>query len=512
MASHGSDVQSARGAPGRATDPGAGSPVEPAPAANERAPRRALWLAAVVVLLPLLTVGFLADDFIGLVDLGARGWPMLLDELHPRDFEFFRPLGFLFFRTELSVFGARAWLFHASHLALFVVAAAMAGRVAARLAGPRAAGWVAALALLYPGRMEAAAWVAAMFDLLALLLTSAALLLATAPGWDRGARRPLALAGLCFVAPLAKESAFAIPIAIAAWEALGVLSPAPPARRLARCGGAFGGAALAFGCRLLTLGGVGGYAGTTLAAPTALAGRLAQGAVRAVFAPVNPTYGTASDIVTALCAAAAAAAFLALLLPSSRDAVRPAMAGLALAVAGLLPALPYLDPSALAWSHSRFITIAGMGIAVAVGVAVASSPLRWRRALGGAAVAVWLLASVLNELPWLEAARCRDVMLDGIAGATRSPGQHSVWVAGHINETRGAQLLGGALAEAVALTLPGRAVRVDSEFLQAWQHRPVGPPSGASAGTVHVFRFDASPPRMVEVERRPPPVVPRSRP
>lgn len=282
--------------------------------------RRAAWLAAVVMLLPLLGVGFLNDDFVGIVELGPRGWAPLLDQFHPTDFDFLRPLGFVLFQTEFSFFGTRAWLFHASHLALFILAAWLAGRLASRLAGHAAAGWTAALALLYPGRTEAVAWIAAMFDLLALLLTSAVLLVATAPGWDRRPMRGVWLVSLCFVAPLAKESAYAIPLVVAAWELLGVLSPAPRTTRVIRCASGLAGAALAFGYRLLALGGIGGYAGTSIPAATSKALKLPEMVARAVLAPVNPTYGLASHILSALCVAATAAVLLGLF---SGKAARP---------------------------------------------------------------------------------------------------------------------------------------------------------------------------------------------
>jgi len=462
-------------------------------------------MAAVVVLLPLLGVGFLNDDFVGIVELGPRGWAPLLDQFHPKDFDFLRPLGFVLFRTELSLFGTRAWLFHASHLALFVLAAWLAGRLASRLAGHAAAGWTAALALLYPGRTEAVAWIAALFDLLALLLTSAALLVATAPGWGRRPRYGVWLFSLCFVAPLAKESAYAIPLVVAAWELLGVLPPAPRTTRVTRCAAGLAGAALAFGYRFLALGGIGGYAGTSITSATSKALKLPEMMARTVLAPVNPTYGLASRILSALCVAATAAVLLGLLFRESRKAIRPVVAGLALALLGLAPALPYLDPAGLVWSQSRLVTIAGLGVALAAGVAVAAAPRRWARFAGPLLLVAWTGATVLNELPWLGAARRREVVITGIERATRGPGAHWVWVAGPIHDYRGAQLLGGRLAEAVTLAMPDRVVHVDSEFLQKWQHRPVGPPTIGPEGVLHVLRFDPSPPRVVATEPRPPP-------
>jgi len=464
------------------------------------APGSAVWLAAVVVLLPLLGVGFLNDDFVGIVDLGPLGWAAVLDQFHPTGSEFLRPLGFVMFRTELSLFGTRAWLFHASHLALFVLAAWLAGKLASRLAGHAAAGWTAALALLYPGRTEVVAWIAAVFDLLALLLTSAALLLAAAPDWDRNRIRAPALAALCFIAPLTKESAYAIPIVVLAWELLGVLGSAGPVTRLLRCSCAFAGAVFAFGFRLLALGGIGGYAGSPLASAESKVWKLPGMLARVVLAPVNPTYSLASRILSALCLAAAVGVVAALLRGSWRIGVRPIAAGLLLALLGLLPALPYLDPVNLVWSQSRLITLSGLGVALAAAAALAQAPKRWSNSAGVLLLAAWAATAILNGLPWLDAARCRDALLAGIEKVTRAPGAHWVWVAGPINDYRGAQLLGGRLAEAVIVAMPNRAVHADSEFLQQQQHRPVGPPTIGKEGTLHVLRFDPSPPRTTPIE------------
>jgi hypothetical protein len=462
--------------------------------------RRLVWLVAGLVLLPLLGIGFLNDDFVGVVHFGPRGWAGMLDAFHPKDFEFLRPLGFLLFRAELSAFGARPWLFHATHLALFALAAWLAGRLAVRLSGPAAAGWAAALALLYPGRTEVVAWVAALFDLLALLLASAALLLATALGWDRNRARAAGLAALCFIAPLAKESAYVIPVVVLAWELLGVLGPAALATRALRCGAAFAGATCAFCFRLLALGGIGGYTGVTpLVSAASKAWKLPEMLARVFFFPVNPTYGLASQIFSVLCFAAATAVVLGFLRGNRRLGTRPFIAGLVLALLGLLPPLPYIDPSNLAWNQSRMLAISGLGVALAAAAALASAPKHWARFAGALLVAAWTATSALNELPWLGAARCRDALLTAIERVTRAPGAHWVWVEGPINDYRGAQLLGGRLAEAVVVAMPKRVIHVDSEFLQELQHRPVGPPSGVPRGALRILRFEPSPLRIVEI-------------
>jgi hypothetical protein len=477
--------------------------------AGERT-RRAWWLGASVVLLPLLAVGFLNDDFVGLMHFGPQGWAGVLDQFHPRGFEFLRPFGFVLFRSELSLFGPRPFLFHLTHLALFVLAAALAGRLAARLCDRATAGWAATLALVYPGRIEVVAWIAALFDLLSLLLTSAALLLAAAPGWDGRRGRFAGLAALCFAAPLAKESAYAIPLVILAWELLGVLGPAARATRVLRCAASFAGASASFALRLVVLGGIGGYRGVPIASAASKLAKLPEMLARIAFAPVNPTYGRASEILVAGCAVAALGAVVALIRGRWRQGWRPVAAGLVLAVAGLLPALPYLDPGSLTWHQSRFVALSGLGLALAAAAAIAHAPRRWSVLAAALLLVAWTSTTVLNELPWLGAARCRDALLAKIDQDTRSPGPHWVWVAGPINGYRGAQLVGGRLAEAVHQALPGRVVHVDSEFLQTLEGRTVGPPPGVPRGALHLLRFEASTLRVVEIERPPVEREPRS--
>jgi hypothetical protein len=56
------------------------------PTTAERAEwvRMPVWFLAAVLLLPLLGVGFLNDDFVGIADLGPRGWALVVQELPPR--------------------------------------------------------------------------------------------------------------------------------------------------------------------------------------------------------------------------------------------------------------------------------------------------------------------------------------------------------------------------------------------------------------------------------------------
>jgi hypothetical protein len=420
------------------------------------------------------------------VHFARRGWAGVVEQLHPASFEFLRPLAFLVFRVELSLFGARAALFHAAHLLMFVLAAALAGRLAGRIGGARVVPWAAALALLYPGRIETVAWIAGLFDLLALILVTAGLLVAVEPGLKERTRAALLLL-VAFVAPLAKESAYALPLVLVGWEAFGLLAPARAGARVARCTAALLGSALSAGFRLVALGGVGGYSGTTaVSIPGALV-RLPEALVRIVFLPVNPTYGAASFAIAALCAVGIGVAHIGAL--RDRSGVRLLRAGAVLAVCGLLPTMLYLNPSVAGWDHSRYIALSGLGVALAAAGGLVGER-RWRLAAGALLLPAWIAATVLNTQPWLGAARARDRMIAGIEQVTRTPGRHVVWVAGPILDYRGARLLGGRLQEAVDLALPGRSIEVDSEFRQRAEGRVVGPPGLPDRSSLHVFRFD----------------------
>ena len=466
------------------------------------------WLLAALPLLPVLGLGFFNDDYAGLVEFGARGWAGVLQSFHPTDFEFMRPLGFLLFRAELSVFGARALLFHATHLALFVLGAWLAGRLAANLAGPRAAPWAAAFALLYPGRFEAVAWVAAVFDLVALLLVTAALVVATAPEWGGRPRQLVLLAGACFLAPLAKESAYALALVLVAWELLGALAPAPARFRALRSLAVLAGAGAASAFRLLVFGGVGGYANVPLSGAFVKALGLPEAVLRVIVLPVNPSYGAASIAIAVLCTAAVLPAAGAALVRGTPQARRALWAGLALVVAGLLPSLPYLDPSRLTWSHSRLVTLSGLGV-VLVAAAGVQACGRWRTAAGLVLLAAWCGGTLLEVHTWRWAAHERDVIIAGVERATREPGTHVVWVAGPIDDDPRGARLAGRLPEAVQLALPDRHITVDSEFVQHWERRAVGPPRVPAGVRLHIFLFDPTGPELRPLTHWEPPGVAR---
>lgn len=462
------------------------------------------WLLAVLPLLPCLWVGFLLDDWIGLAQLLDGGWPVVASQFRPEGGPFLRPLGWLVFQVELASFGVHAPAFHAVHLGLFVGAAWLTGRLAVRIAEPvsslaapggRVVGWAAALALLYPGRTEAYAWLAAIFDLLVLVAGLAILLLHL-----RCRRRPTGgsaagLAILALLSTLAKESSYAVLAVILVWEALpGVLEPAPRRGRFVATASAAGGFGLGILYRWVTLGGMGGYPGTSVEGTLDQLGVLPGIVLRAALVPVHPGYDGWSTALGFLCAASfggvlATGIFATQGSPRVR---RVLLAGASLALLGLLPVLPYLSATAH-WTQSRFLTLFGVGMALiaAAPMAVAGRGARGARWVRGALVALlftWGAGSVVNLLPWLEAARSRDVILRTVGQDTTAPGPHVVWVAGPINSWRGAHLLGGALEAALRVTYPRRRIEADSAFLQRWEGRPVRLPRSAPGVQIHLYR------------------------
>ena len=182
----------------------------------------AIVLAALLVQLRGLTGAFLGDDFShvnAIYRAAARGelWPWTLS-LFARPLEnasfAYRPLGFVSYALDWSLYGARAGGWRMTSIALLGFNALLAGRLASKWAdGPhaRAASLAAAAcAFCFPFAGEIAYWINGRFDLLAASFSLLYLLTFT-PGAPTSARvhvlRVLALAA----ALTSKESAFPLP-------------------------------------------------------------------------------------------------------------------------------------------------------------------------------------------------------------------------------------------------------------------------------------------------------------
>ncbi len=454
---------------------------------------RRLWPAAAIPLLSALWIGFLGDDLAARTLLGAGRWSFTRESLAPHGGEFYRPLGVLWLQLEWLVTGGNPVLLHALHLVLFGVAAWQTGRLARRLGLSIPWEAVAALALAWPGRLEAAVWLLGGFDLQALVLVQAGMLAFL--GERRRWTLPV-LAALGFLAPAAKEVGYGLPVVLSLWWLAGIgRSPGSPARLVS----AWAGAAAAVVLRLAAFGGIGGYEGTSLAGAAGRLSLVPGVLAKALFWPVNPGMGAWSLLAGAACAVAGASALGAALAGPRRPGIpRVLAAGTVVFVVFLLPAVAYLNPN-VTWYHSRYLALPGVGLVLAAAGALESAGRRWKIVLGALLVA-WFLGSSVNVVPWTRAARARDAILSGIERVTRGPGPHTVWLDGPIGHLGGVHLVGGFLPFLLREELPDREIHSDSRFLQRLQGRPQGPPERWE-GTLHVLRFDPTRPLLEEVKR-----------
>ncbi len=453
------------------------------------------WLVAVGPLLPVMLLGFFNDDYAILDYVESAPGSQLLGYIHKAGFEFFRPAAILLFRAEYLLFGVRAQLFHAVNLGLLLVAAILAAKLLSRLAGRSTYAWAAAASLLYPARFEALAWVAALPDLLALVLLSSALLVLLETREVPSASRLVALGVLGFLTPLAKESGFALPLVALAWEFLGLLPPIPVRARVLRCGAVVSGSLAAAVLRTCVLGGMGGYRDTSIQAALHSLRGLVGMLVRVILVPVNPTFGLLSRAIAGACLVSA----LFLLVAAARSRCWRVLAGaLSVVLGGLLPPIAYLHRTELAWSHNRLVTITGLGVVLLLlsGLEEAS---RWRRLAASTLLVAWTAASLINLTAWLQADARRQLIVQTVERVTRAAGRHKVWIAGRIDDYYRGTRLAGHLPEAVRRAMPGRDVVVDSEHLQRYQGRPLVPPCSESGVQVHLFRFDPLTPELSPV-------------
>jgi hypothetical protein len=161
----------------------------------------------------LAGMGFVSDDFMILQRIrqadGLRGAAAFFGLSY---YDYYRPLGFLSFAADWSVW--RDWPagYHVVSLLLHLLNTLLVFLLARRLLGTGAAVMAAAIFGLHVANHEAVFWMSARFDLLATACALGALLAVGTPGRGRGA----AVALLYLAALLSKESAVAIPIAAGA--------------------------------------------------------------------------------------------------------------------------------------------------------------------------------------------------------------------------------------------------------------------------------------------------------
>jgi len=194
--------------------------------ARRRAPLET-WLApalvaavAFVVYLRTLYGGFVWDDHEAVVrnqhvQHPASWLGLLFDRDAVNQFGFVRPLRTLEFAVDRALLGPSAFWFHAHSVAWHMAAATLLFAVLRRLLGNTPAALVAAIAwTVHPAQVETVAWIACRGDVAMAACVFASLFFALkSDGRDRFLAASLVAAGL---APLYKETALALPIAIAA--------------------------------------------------------------------------------------------------------------------------------------------------------------------------------------------------------------------------------------------------------------------------------------------------------
>jgi hypothetical protein len=181
--------------------------------------RRPLWLAGLVAIAALATLyaaplasGFLNDDLFFLEDAAQRP---LAETLRGLDVlgNYYRPLSRqVYFAALGPIGGGLPWVFHACNFTLFLAALALLAD-ALRVLLPRAGVMAGVLYFaVLPFQRVNLTWISCSQDLLALGLALGALALHRR---DRAAP-----AVLCYVLAMAgKESAWPLPLALAAWDA-----------------------------------------------------------------------------------------------------------------------------------------------------------------------------------------------------------------------------------------------------------------------------------------------------
>lgn len=178
------------------------------------------WLGLIVValtLLPVLDIGFLADDWLvasrihwdqanasGIGD-HARA---IVAPTWPGTYQLFRPASLLLMHVEWRVFGPDPRAFHMVSLVLWLATTLAVASVVRRLLGTRAQAWPALTVLLFgawPAGIEALTWGAAQADLLSLLWSVCALRALLA-------NRPTLTTVFVALAMLSKETAIVLPV------------------------------------------------------------------------------------------------------------------------------------------------------------------------------------------------------------------------------------------------------------------------------------------------------------
>ena len=175
-----------------------------------------LVLAILLAYVPavLAGLGFVSDDFMILQRLSDAGGLRGAGAFFGQSFyDYYRPLGFVSFAADWTLWGSWPAGYHATSILLHLVNTLLVYLLARRLLSADASAVAAAMFGLHVVNQEAVFWASARFDLLATAgALGTLLLLGSRLGWRHAAAALLYLAAL-----LSKESVVALPAAAGAY-------------------------------------------------------------------------------------------------------------------------------------------------------------------------------------------------------------------------------------------------------------------------------------------------------
>jgi len=418
---------------------GATSTVAPLPAA--RAPHGP-WILAVLLLAVLPSVGtlrapWIAEDAAILAQAGRSGpWADWTRPQYGLEIvRWWRPVVSATWDLQERWTGIDPLPLRLFNLALHAGTALLAGALVLRLGAGRAGAFLAgAFFALAPEQGGTVTWLSGRTDLLSAFLLAASV-------WVSLGRRTWCAAPLAFLASAAKEFGLLAP----AWSALAARARGESWRTAAaRAAPGCAGVVVALALRQHALGTLtGGYPAANVALgvglPLALRGLLAS---------------TWFSWTLVLAAGAAGAA-----LGSLRARAWPwALACAALACA---PLYPLLDDGVLEAQNRRLFTVAELGLALAVGLALAQVPRRRNAAivLGLALCGARVVPAWRDTHEWARAAEFGEerVAAARAAVAGAPPGSGPVLVPGFPVSWEGAYCLGFGLPDRFRAPFPASA-------------------------------------------------------
>lgn len=431
----------------------------------------ALWVGlAVFAFGPVASAFFVSDDFFLVKGVLERG-PFGILTFGER---FFRPASALSLWLDAQLWGLRSVGYHLTNILLHAVASFAVVKIGERLGlERRLAIFAGLLFLLAPSHSEPVAWISCRMDLLATATGLIAAWLWLGATGQPGRR--VVAGALLAIALLAKESAAAICLVLAAREgALFVASRDPAARRRAVVGGGMIVVILLtyVVVRRVAIGEwIGGYAvlhepigtGQVLLNLAVFTFRAISGPIPAELIPLDrPLYGV-FDAAAAyvrmhpgylvLALAVAAAGGLLAVRAVRRVDLRPAWPFFVAYLLALLPVVK-LSVSLVTVEGERFLYLPS--VALILGASVVGHRVlrgvRLRRIVSVAVLVVSTLALEHSLLAWRSAGKLAAALLPQIAEAARS---EPAMLLNLPDNLRGAYVFRNGLPEALALYHPG---------------------------------------------------------